>query len=101
MRLPIAALALAVPAAAQTGADSAAVRASALDYAEGWYEGSSERMARALHPELVKRIVVWDSTTKRSVPSGFSTCIGTPAGPGSRWPAGWITCSWPRWTVGG
>ena len=70
MRFPLAALAalvLAVPAAAQTAADSAAVRASALDYAEGWYEGSTERMARALHPELVKRIVMWDSTTKRSV----------------------------------
>ena len=70
MRLPLAALAalvLAVPAAAQTAADSAAVRASALDYAEGWYEGSTERMTRALHPELVKRIVMWDSTTRRSV----------------------------------
>jgi hypothetical protein len=66
MRLTLAALAalvLAVPAAAQTAADSAAVRASA----EGWYEGSTERMTRALHPELVKRIVMWDSTTNRSV----------------------------------
>jgi Putative lumazine-binding len=70
MRLPLAALAallIAVPAAAQSRADSAAIRASALDYAEGWYEGSPERMTRALHPELVKRIVMWDSTTKRSV----------------------------------
>lgn len=42
---------------AQTNADSAAVVATALDYIEGWYEGDSTRMARALHPDLVKRIV--------------------------------------------
>ena len=42
---------------AQTAADSAAIRGAALDYIEGWYEGSGERMERALHPELAKRIV--------------------------------------------
>lgn len=45
------------PAAAQTPADSAAIRATALDYIEGWYEGNAERMERALHPDLAKRIV--------------------------------------------
>ena len=62
-------LALLAPAAAhaQTAADSSAIRATALDYVEGWYEGNPERMTRALHPELVKRIVVSDTTTKRSV----------------------------------
>jgi hypothetical protein len=44
-------------AQAQTAADSAAIRGAALDYIEGWYEGSGERMERALHPELAKRIV--------------------------------------------
>jgi hypothetical protein len=34
---------------------------------EGWYEGNPERMGRALHPELVKRIVVSDTATKRRV----------------------------------
>jgi Putative lumazine-binding len=57
----------ATPCAAQTAADSAAIRATALDYVEGWYEGSAQRMGRALHPELVKRIVVADTTTGRSV----------------------------------
>src|SRR5688572_6478371 len=47
----------AAPAAAQSAADSAAVRAAALDYIEGWYEGNADRMARAVHPELAKRIV--------------------------------------------
>ncbi len=42
---------------AQDAADSAAIRSTALDYIEGWYEGNPERMERALHPELAKRIV--------------------------------------------
>jgi hypothetical protein len=54
-------------ARAQGSADSAAIRAAALDYVEGWYEGNPERMTRALHPELVKRIVVADTATGRSV----------------------------------
>jgi len=45
---------------AQTGpsdADKEAIKQTALDYIEGWYEGNPERMERALHPELAKRIV--------------------------------------------
>ncbi len=38
-------------------ADQAAIKQTALDYIEGWYEGNAERMERALHPELAKRIV--------------------------------------------
>jgi hypothetical protein len=45
------------PLQAQTAADSAAIRATALDYIEGWYHGDAQRMANALHPDLVKRIV--------------------------------------------
>ena len=41
----------------QSAADSAAIRATALDYVEGWYSADSARMGRALHPELAKRIV--------------------------------------------
>ncbi len=47
-----------VGAHAQSAADSLAVRATALDYIEGWYEGNAERMGRALHPDLAKRIVM-------------------------------------------
>ena len=53
-------LTLASAARAQTtasNADAAAIRQTALDYIEGWYEGDAERMERALHPELAKRIV--------------------------------------------
>lgn len=35
--------------------DASAVRATALDYFEGWYDGDVERMRRALHPNLAKR----------------------------------------------
>src|SRR5438046_6031410 len=42
---------------AQSPADAAAIKQTSLDYIEGWYEGNSERMERALHPELAKRIV--------------------------------------------
>lgn len=45
---------------AQTAADSAAIRAAAMDYILGWYGGDADRMARALHPELVKRIHLTD-----------------------------------------
>ena len=38
-------------------AEQAAIKQTALDYVEGWYEGNAERMERAVHPELAKRIV--------------------------------------------
>ena len=56
---------------AQTAADSAGIRAAALDYGEGWYEASVERMSQALHPELVKRILIVDTTTRRAVVNGM------------------------------
>ena len=49
------------PASAQTSADSAAIRATALDYIQGWYTADGPRMERALHPELAKRIVRSDT----------------------------------------
>ena len=42
---------------ANADADRAAIKQTALDYVEGWYEANAERMERALHPELAKRIV--------------------------------------------
>ena len=53
---------LTTPLAAQTAADTAGIRAAALDYAEGWYNADGDRMARALHPELAKRVQFSDST---------------------------------------
>ena len=51
---------------APSGADSAAIRATALDYVEGWYTGDAARMERALHPELAKRIVQTNPQNGRS-----------------------------------
>jgi hypothetical protein len=56
----------AVAARAQTTSDSAAIRATALDYVEGWYTGDAGRMERALHPELAKRVVLTNPKTGRS-----------------------------------
>lgn len=55
------------PSAAQTAADTAGIREAALNYGEGWYEGSVDRMSRAVHPELVKRIVGFDTATKKGL----------------------------------
>jgi hypothetical protein len=38
--------------------EKAAIKQAALDYAEGYYEGSAERMERAVHPLLCKRGLV-------------------------------------------
>ena len=38
--------------------EKAAIKQAALDYAEGYYEGSAERMERAVHPLLFKRGIV-------------------------------------------
>lgn len=45
---------------AQSTPDAELIKQAALDYIEGWYEGNAERMERALHPELAKRIVRTD-----------------------------------------
>ena len=58
--LTLVVLALALPAShaqVQPDAEAAAIRATALDYVEGWYTADAARMERALHPELAKRIV--------------------------------------------
>ncbi|MEO8635749.1 MAG: nuclear transport factor 2 family protein [Gemmatimonadales bacterium] len=73
------------PAAAQSAADSAAIRVTALNYVEGWYEGNAQRMTRALHPELVKRIVHTDSAGRSRLEQMDAARLikGTEAGCGS------------------
>ena len=83
-----------VPAAAvraqASPADSAGIRAAALDYIEGWYEGNAERMERAVHPDLAKRIVNTDPRNNRSVlghQSAMTLVRNTRAGGGKSTPA--------------
>ena len=47
-------------------ADAAAFKATALDYAQGWYEGNGDRMQKALHPELAKRMVYVNKASGKS-----------------------------------
>ncbi len=55
-------LALAAGAArAQSAADTAGIRATALDYIDGWYTNDAARMERALHNHLAKRLVYTDN----------------------------------------
>jgi len=53
--------ALAAPARAQSAADSAAIRTTALDYIDGYYSADAPRMERALHNHLAKRLVYSDT----------------------------------------
>lgn len=88
--LSLAALALArAPARGQSAADSAAIRATALDYVEGWYTGDAARMERALSADLAKRIVFSDSTgrSRLSQMSAMGLVQGTRAGGGKDTPA--------------
>lgn len=41
---------------AQTDADKEAIKRTALNYAEGWYEGNADKMESSLSPDLAKRI---------------------------------------------
>jgi hypothetical protein len=59
------ALACAPLAGAASEEDEAAIRATALDYLEGWYAGDAARMERALHPDLAKRVVRHDEKWDR------------------------------------
>lgn len=70
-------------------ADQAAIKQTALDYIEGWYEGNAERMERSLHPDLAKRIVRTDPKSGRSrldQMSAMGLVQGTKRGSGKNTP---------------
>jgi hypothetical protein len=62
--------------------EAAAIKAAALDYIEGWYEGNTERMARAVHPELAKRIVINADGHSRVDQMGASKLVANVRGGG-------------------
>lgn len=88
----LALLALATaPLHAQSGAaDSAGVRAAALDYIDGWWSGDAERMTRALHPDLAKRILMTDQGGAQRLNNMTAAQLigGTRSGGGKSTPAG-------------
>lgn len=69
---------------AQAPADSAAIKATALDYIDGYYTGDAARMERALHPDLAKRIVNTDQNGRSRLGqmSAMTLVQGTRAGGG-------------------
>jgi putative lumazine-binding protein len=70
-------------------ADQAAIRQTALDYVEGWYTGDAERMERALHPELAKRIMRTNPQNGQSrldQMSALTLILGTRRGGGRETP---------------
>ena len=73
---------------AQSPADAAAIKQTALDYIEGWYEGNPERMERALHPELAKRIVRTNAEGQSRLDQmgAMSLVLGTRRGGGKNTP---------------
>lgn len=79
----------AAPVHAQTSDDRTAIRRAALDYIEGWYTGDAERMERAVHPELAKRIVQTDTRSGQSIlgqQSAMTLVRNTRAGGGKQTP---------------
>ena len=52
---------------AESKSEAELIKQAALDYIEGWYEGNAERMERAVHPDLAKRIVRTDDRGRSSL----------------------------------
>ncbi len=64
-----------LPAAQTQADDNAAIKQTALDYIEGWYEGNAERMQRALHPDLPPcRNVSESSRWQNAIASTLQAC---------------------------
>lgn len=84
----VATIALPAMSHAQSAADSAAIRAAALDYIEGWYTGNAARMERAVHPDLAKRIMNTDQRGRRVLghQSAMTLVLNTRAGGGKETP---------------
>ena len=47
---------------AQTKTDTSAIKETALNYIEGFYNSDWQRMTKAIHPELAKRVIVKDNS---------------------------------------
>ena len=73
---------------AQTEADREAIKRTALNYAEGWYEGNADKMESALHPDLAKRRAVSNEKgqSRLNELSAMGLVQGTRAGFGKQTP---------------
>ena len=72
---------------AVSDADKTAITNTALDYIEGWYTADAERMERALHPDLAKRIVMTrDGRSQLQQMSAMGLVQGVKRGGGKQTP---------------
>ena len=88
--LTIALFAAVIPVIAQSDtAERDAIKRTALNYAEGWYEGNADKMESALHPDLAKRIVRTNDRGQSGLGqmSAMSLVQGTRGGSGKQTPA--------------
>jgi len=70
--LTIISLVLVFGSAKEDEKENAAIKQAALDYIEGWYEASAERMDLALHPDLNKKGVQLIPKTGKTILSHLS-----------------------------
>ena len=73
---------------AQAEADREAIKRTALNYAEGWYEGNADKMESALSPDLAKRIARTNAQnqTRLDQMTAMALVQGTRAGFGKQTP---------------
>ena len=62
--------------------DEQLIRETVLDYFEGWFSADTERMGRALHPDLVKRWPGTDQATSLGITTKERMVELTAAGEG-------------------
>lgn len=72
-----------------TDADREAIKRTALNYAEGWYEGNADKMESALSPDLAKRIVRTNERGKSGLGQMTAMALvqGTRTGSGKQTPS--------------
>ena len=69
------ALLLPAPAVAPSDADRGAVERAALDYLEGFYEGSTEKLLHGVHPEVVKYGFAMEDGSYSGSPMSFDQML--------------------------
>jgi hypothetical protein len=74
---------------AQADAEREAIKRTALNYAEGWYEGNADKMESALSPDLAKRIARSNAQgqTRLDHMTAMALVQGTRGGFGKQTPA--------------
>ena len=79
---------IALVAVASSEEDTAAITQTALDYGQGYYAGDADRMERALHPDLAKRVLMPDKNGRGRIQhmSAMKLVQSTRAGWGTKVP---------------